>query len=144
MTPDVTPRATPEQYQRIVVPPDGRMLSWDEVEDSDGLEGRPLRVVFNGRVMEFVEPDGVDAVAIAARRRRELHNAGRDVTHKPAGNYDPLFPLASGVEAMSEQHRAFAEHKYARYIGIGTVFFRCIGSVSDYLARRDRGADSTA
>jgi hypothetical protein len=131
-TPNPTPRRKPEAYQRILVPQDGRMFTWAEVVDSDGLEGRPLRVVFSGHVMEFVEPEGAAADAIAARRQRELENAGRDVTHRIVGNFDPLFLPASGVEEMSDAHRAFAEDKYWRYVNAPPVFYRCIGRVSDY------------
>jgi len=144
-TPNPSPRTQPADYRRLASPPDAGSFTWDEVVASDGLEGRALRVVFNGRVMRFVEPGGVDPAVVEARRQRELANAGRDVTHSGGRfRYDPLFPPASGVEAMSDAHRAFAEHTYASFVAAPPVYFRCEGSVSDYLPIRDRAAAGVA
>lgn len=140
-TPDQVPRKRPEDYSVIAIPAEfrDRAFAWDEIVASDGQDGRPLRVVFNGKVMEFQEPPGVDAESLAARRKKELEVAGHDVTHLGVrGMYDPKFPNKACVEEMSPEHIAYLEDSYSMTARAPPVYFSCVGTVSDYRPRRDR------
>lgn len=132
-TPHQTPRRQPAEYQTIEVPLEceDRVFTWEEVEKSNGLDENKLRVVFNGKVMEFCEPAEVDAGKVSQRYQLELENAGTDVTHIGSKMmFDPLFPLVSSVEDMSPEHIAYNEDSYWRRTHVfPPVYFRCVGRV---------------
>mmetsp|Transcript_36938 Transcript_36938/g.68689 ORF Transcript_36938/g.68689 Transcript_36938/m.68689 type:complete len:298 (+) Transcript_36938:103-996(+) len=132
-TPNQTPRRQPSEYDVIQVPPEhiDRVFSWEEVEQSSGVGENKLRVVFNGKVMEFCCPDGVDGDKVAERYQRELVNAGKDVTHIGSKMmYDPLFPSRSSIDEMSSEHIAYAEDGYWRRTHVfPPVYFSCVGQV---------------
>jgi hypothetical protein len=132
-TPDQTPRRKPEEYQMIEVHPDclDEIFSWPDIHASDGLDNRPLRVVFNGKVMQFTQPSDVPSDVIAQRYQNELKNAGTDITHIPNKIlHDPLFPLCSSIDEMLPEHILFAEDNYWRRTHVfPPVYFICVGIV---------------
>lgn len=133
-TPNQTPRRQPGEYCIIEIPPEcaDQVFTWEEVQKSDGLNGNKLRVVFNGKVMEFCEPHDVDSEKIAERYQEELINAGKDITHIGSKMmYDPLFPNVSSIEDMSPEHIAYAEDSYWRRTHVfPPVYFTCVGRVA--------------
>ena len=132
-TPNQTPRRQPAEYDVIHLPPEyeNQLFSWEEVEASTGLEGKQLRTVFNGKVMEFCEPPDVSSDKIALRYQQELHRAGTDVTH--IGNkmlYDPKFPNVASIHDMSPEHIAYNEDNYWRRTHVfPPTYFKCVGRV---------------
>ena len=132
-TPNQTPRRQPHEYEVIQIPEECRNknFTWKEVENSTGIDGNPLRVVFNGKVMEFCEPVEVEKEKIEDRYRRELQNAGKDVTHIGSKMmYDPMFPQVTSIEEMSPEHIAYNEDSYWRRTHIfPPVYFKCVGRV---------------
>lgn len=132
-TPNQTPRRQPHEYGVIEISADCTdcIYSWDDVVKSDGVGGNKLRVVFNGKVMEFCRPVEVEQDAVDRRFQLELANAGKDVTHIGSKMmYDPLFPNLSSVDEMSPEHIAYAEDSYARRTQVfPPVYFTCVGRV---------------
>jgi hypothetical protein len=131
--PNQTPRRQPEEYDSIQIPPEceSQFFTWEEVEKSTGVGGNKMRVVFNGKVMEFCEPVEVDSDKIAARYQLEMKRAGTDVTHVGSKMmYDPLFPHLASIEDMSPEHIAFNEDNYWRRTHVfPPIYFKCVGQV---------------
>ena len=139
-TPDQVPRRNPSEYIKIQVPDEckGTTYTWEQIEncitnsDNDNTtdSNNTLRFVFNGKVIEFIEPIGIDKDIIAARRTRDGVNGGMDITHIPNRMmYEPKYPFCQGVGDMTDEHVAYAEDLWWRNCQAPPTYYKCIGTV---------------
>eukprot|EP00164_Ancoracysta_twista_P002077 GFYU01002738.1.p1 GENE.GFYU01002738.1~~GFYU01002738.1.p1 ORF type:complete len:300 (-),score=59.01 GFYU01002738.1:198-1097(-) len=134
------PRKRPEEFRTLPMCESPKTFTWEEiVKTGDGLEGRHLYIVLNGKVLQFVSPEGVDPEKVEARKQRELERAGSDLTFLVTSYlYEPKYPLVNSIEEMSEEQRAWAEDMMVDFTQMPPVYLTCVGYVEPYLPVRDR------
>ena len=99
------PRKKPSEYCTYALPENPPAISVDELQKNNGQNDSELWMGLNGKVMKYVgECSGVFYEMSKARF------AGKDSTVLMARNiFEPLYPIAVSLEAMSTEHRAFVE-----------------------------------
>mmetsp|Transcript_35119 Transcript_35119/g.76877 ORF Transcript_35119/g.76877 Transcript_35119/m.76877 type:complete len:339 (-) Transcript_35119:83-1099(-) len=123
---DRQPRPTPDEFQSYGDPPSGidaPTLKLEEVEKCDGMDGRPLRITSNGRVLECtLDRDSSDWDEFVALHKQVGH-VGEIYISRIA--YDPKYGLPEKLEDFSREHSAYLEDmmlRYMRFTGLPNSF----------------------
>jgi hypothetical protein len=134
-TPDIIPRKNVLEYRSLPFKAgcENCVFTRAEVQQNDGREGRPLHKVVNRKVIQFREPEGVSAEAIAARFAQDQEKgAGQDLTPFIARMlYEPKYPVCSDAAQMGPEHRAFVEDLMVDFIHNPPVYYECVGSLKE-------------
>lgn len=111
------PRCDPSDYTSFPVA-EGQLgtMKRDAVDTlGNGLDGKPLYLRCNGKVVEFCKESDEDP--LFKEWQKMFHKSERDIDLFIARvQYDPMFGCPSCVEEMTEEWSAYTEHLFCEYM----------------------------
>lgn len=121
------PRPTPSQYLTFPVQEGAmeRTLAADHVEQNgNGVDGNPLYMRHNGRVVELTKDDGdEDAFFDEFVRYRKDHGIDIELFFAKL-QYDPQYGIPKTMEEVTPQLAAYTEHNFCEYMNSNNLLHK--------------------
>lgn len=110
------PRPDPSDFLSFGIPPRDKIMTLDDIRLFDGIDGRPVYVTVNGKVLEILEKNP-SKVGLTLSMRQKGHISFE--AWVPQIVYDPKYGIPPTVEACPPEYSALMEHMAVQRIGRG-------------------------
>jgi len=109
------PRPAPSDFLSFGPPPDDKVMTLEEVKPFDGLDGHPLYITVNGKVLEIVEK-APHKVGLTMSMRQNKGMIAWE-TWLPKVVYDPKYGIPKSIQECPPEYSAYMEHMAVERIG---------------------------